>query len=281
MTTDFQAQVNNHYGRANLSDAILQGLRSAVKDPQRPSYDDLAPLDQFHSRGKLATIELAQSANLQLGIQVLDLGGGLGGPARTLAAEFGCRVTVLDLTQEYCRIGAMLTERTGLSELVTFRHGDALDLPFADASYDVVWTQHSSMNVENKERLYQEARRVLRPAGRLAIYEIMAGLLQPAHFPVPWAADPSISFLRPVAAMRSLIERTGFTELSFQDKSKIALAWFYERNASKPSTLPPLGLHLLVGDRFKLAFENVIRNLEEDRIAVIEAVYQVNDESSV
>jgi SAM-dependent methyltransferase len=140
---------------------------------------------------------------------VLDVGGGLGGPARTLARELGCRVTVLDLTEAYCRMGEELTRRTGLAGQVEFRHGTALQMPFADAAFDVVWTQHSSMNVEDKERLYREIQRVARPGGRLAIHEIMAGAASPVHFPVPWAGDPSLSFLRPAEAVRRLLAGLG------------------------------------------------------------------------
>jgi ubiquinone/menaquinone biosynthesis C-methylase UbiE len=127
------------------------------------------------------------------------VGGGIGGPARTLAAEFGCTVTVLDLTEAYCRLG----ELTGLSDRVSFRHGSAYDMPLGDGGFDVAWTQHSSMNMEDKERLYAEIRRVLRPGGTLVLHEVVAGPVQPVQFPVPWASDPSISFLRAPEEIRA------------------------------------------------------------------------------
>ena len=227
---DYEAHINRHYTPGDLAEAILAGLRAAGKDPARLGPEDLAPVDQFHTRGKPATVELARAP----GMQVLDVGGGLGGPARTLAAEFGCRVTVLDITREYCRVGEALTERTGLGERVTFRCASALDMPFADESFDVVRTQHSNMNIGDKERLYGESRRVLRPGRLLALHEIMAGPNQPPHFPVPWAADPALSFIRPAADVRALIERSGFAELAFHDQSETARAWFRERLASLP-----------------------------------------------
>lgn len=272
-TLEFQAQVNSHYTPPKLAEAILEGLRRAGK-AERLSPDDLAPLDQFHSRGKLATVELARRAGLQPGMRVLDVGGGLGGPARTLAAEFGCDVTVLDITEEYCRVGEMLTHRTGQSERVTFRCGSALDMPFDAASFDVVWTQHSTMNIEDKERLYSEARRVLGPQGRLAAYEVVAGPEQPIHFPVPWAREPALSFLRPADSMRALMTKAGFTEESFDDNTATALAWFRERMAAMPPTPPPLGLHLLLGETFKPAFQNLVKNIEQSRVAVIQLVYR-------
>jgi ubiquinone/menaquinone biosynthesis C-methylase UbiE len=128
-------------------------------------------------------------------MRVLDVGSGLGGPARCIAGEFGCRVTGVDLTDEYVRAAAMLAERVGLSNLVTYHQGDALDLPFPEATFDVVWTQHTAMNIRDKAALYREMFRVLTPGGALAIYDILAGPVTPVHFPVPWARVPETSFL--------------------------------------------------------------------------------------
>ena len=189
--------VGEHYARGDLAARILEALRAAGKDPDALTTDDLAPIDQLHIRGKEATLELAHRAGLTSGTRVLDIGGGLGGPARTLASEFGCTVEVLDFTEEFCRAGEHLTTRTGLSNQVSFRHGNALEMPYPDARFDVVWTQHSSMNIADKERLYAETQRVLRPGGRLALHEILAGPVSPIHFPVPWARDPDLGSLRP------------------------------------------------------------------------------------
>lgn len=273
-STDNRAALNRHYAPEDLVERISEALRQAGKDAQALSHEDLAPLDQFHSRGKLATVEQARLAGLRPGMHVLDIGGGLGGPARTLAAEFGCRVTVLDITAAYCRAGEMLTARTGQQARVTFHCASALDMPFEPESFDVVWTQHCSMNIEDKERLYREAHRVLRAGGRLATYEIVAGPIQPIHFPVPWASDPALSFLRPAAAMRLLIKDAGFEELVFDDKSDIARRWFRERRGGAPGAPSPLGLQLLLGETFRAAFQNQIRNLEEQRVAVIAALYR-------
>ena len=271
---DYSAELNRHYTPPNLGAAILEGLRRAGKDPERLQPADLAPVDHFHVRGKPATIELARLAQLQPGERVLDVGGGLGGPARALAAEFGARVTVLDLTEEYCRVGEMLTARTGQSASVTFCPGNALEPPFPAGSFDVAWMQHANMNIDDKERLYRELHRLLRPEGRLALQEIAAGAAQPIHFPVPWASDPALSFLRPLAQLRAVIEHSGFLELVMRDVSAQALAWFRERVASAPASPPPLGLHLLLGQSFRAAFGNMLRNLEEGRLVVFEAVYR-------
>jgi ubiquinone/menaquinone biosynthesis C-methylase UbiE len=267
--------VNAHYAPSSLGAKILDGLRAAGIDPDHLRAADLAPVDQFHTGGKATTRELATLAGISAAEQVLDIGGGIGGPARLLAQEYGCHVTVLDLTEEYCRIGAMLTERVGMSDQVQFQHGTALDLPFEDGRFDVVWTQHSSMNVADKARLYTEIARVLRSRGRgrLALHEIMAGEVQPVHFPAPWSRLPETSFLQPPGEVRRLISESGLRELAWVDTTAASLDWFTQR-VMAATTPPPLGLHLLLGDITAAAMQNTVRNLREGRIAVIQAVFE-------
>jgi SAM-dependent methyltransferase len=267
--------VGEHYGRSDLVEEILAALRAAGKDPDALNVEDLAPVDQFHTHGKKATLDLARRAGITAGMRVLDVGGGLGGPARTLASVFGCSVEMLDITEEFCRAGAALTVRTGLSDLVSFRQGSALDMPYPEGRFDVVWTQHSSMNIADKERLYQEIHRVLRPGGRLALHEILAGTTSPIHFPVPWARDPSISHLQLPETIRALITTTGFTELVWVDETASTRLWFQQRTPAMESEgPPPLGLHLLLGPDFAEMFRNQARNLEEHRISILKAVFE-------
>jgi SAM-dependent methyltransferase len=266
------AAVAGHYGKQGLLESILDALRAAGKNPEGLTVEDLATFDHFHLRGRDATLDLLRLAGLRAGERVIDAGGGIGGPARTLA-EAGCSVTVLDLTEEFCRTGAALTERVGLADRVTFRHASALEMPFTDGAFDAAWTQHSSMNIEDKERLYGEIARVVRRGGKLAMHEIMAGPEGPPHFPVPWASVPMISFLRAPDVVRKLIGASGFRERAWQDVSAPALAWLRERLAATPSSPPPLGLHLLLGPAAGEMLRNVARNLEEHRIAVLEAVF--------
>lgn len=267
--------INQHYGRRDLGERILAGLQAVGKDPQRLLPSDLTPVDHFHVGGKDATLQLIQLVGVQAGMEVLDVGGGLGGPARMLASERACRVTVLDLTQEYCQVGQMLTARAGLSDLVRFQQGNALDMPFPDESYDVVWTQNCSMNIADKELLYAELQRVLRPSGRLALHDVLAGPVQPLHFPVPWTRDPAMSFLRQPDEIRQLLSRMGFRELGWIDVSFTSLAWYRERLAvfSPQAELPPLGLHLLLPD-FGQMLPNLISNVEEDRMVVVQALFE-------
>ena len=269
--------VGEHYARDDLAAAILTALREAGKDPNSITAQDLAPVDQLHTRGKDATLELARLAGITLKMQVLDVGGGLGGPARTLATEIGCSVEVLDVTEEFCRAGDILTTRTGLGDLVSFRHASALDVPHPDASFDAVWMQHSSMNIADKERLYAEIHRVLRPGGHLALHEIMAGPVAPIHFPVPWARGPEISFLRPPEEVRALIANVGFEESAWIDETTSAIRWFRERLAAADAAsgeLPPLGLHLVLGTNLGQMFRNLARNLQENRVVVVQGVFE-------
>jgi len=275
MDADQTGTVDAHCTHGDLGAAILGAIRAAGMDSEALTADDLAPVDQFHTGGKAATLELARLAGVRAGQTVLDVGGGLGGPARTLAGEFGCAVSVVDLTAEYCHVGAMLTARTGLSQHVAFVNASALDLPFGDESFDVVWTQHSSMNIEDKDRLYAELRRVLRPGGRLALHEIMTGRRIPVRFPVTWATDQAFSFLRPPAAIRDLLFATGFAECTWEDVTDSTLAVIMEAKSSASPVAPsPLGLHLLLGDACGAMQHNLVCNLLERRVAVVRGVVE-------
>lgn len=274
---DSAGSVSAHYGRADLGDTILAVLRAAGRNADAPALDDLAPVDQFHLRGVEATLDLANLAGLRSGQQILDVGGGLGGPARTIASMFDCRVLVLDLTEEFCRAGEMLTERTGLQDRVTFRHGNALQMPIEDSSFDVVWTQHCTMNIPDKPRLYSEVARVLRSGGRLAMHEVVAGPVQPLTFPLPWAPDPSISFVLPADEMRRTIEGAGLREVTWIDVTAPTLDWLRARVTEMhggPSSTPQLGLNLLLGPEIGVTFQNLGRNLAEGRAVVVEAVFE-------
>jgi SAM-dependent methyltransferase len=264
-------QVDAHYGQRDLLGVVLDALRNAGLDPTRVAPDDLAALEEFHTLGRQATVELAELAGVNKAMRVLDVGAGLGGPARLLAHHYGCRVTALDLTEEYCRVAQALTEMTGLSDLVEVRQGDALDLPFPDTSFDLVWTQHASMNIADKARLYGEIRRVLVPGGRFALFDIVAGESQPIHFPVPWAADPSISFLVSIDDMHDLMIGAGLSPLIWEDLTEGVLAWFQAQAGKPPTSSPAIGLHLLAPDMGeKLA--NQVRNISEHRVRFLRAV---------
>lgn len=271
------SRICHHYSQPDLITKLLSALERAGKDIDSLSRDDVAGFEEFHIRGRDATRELARLADLQPEMEVLDIGCGIGGPAHTLAAEFGCRVTGLDLVEEYCRAATALTNRLGLAERVKFQEGDALGMPFFDDSFDAAFMAHVSMNIEDKTSLFREVARVLRPEGRLALYEICAGAASPPHFPAPWAADAHMSFLATPEELRAQAEASGFTSVAWKDVSGESFEWFRSllaAMAARPKDAPPpLGLNLLMGPDTPQKAANVIRNLEEDRIRVVQAVF--------
>jgi SAM-dependent methyltransferase len=266
--------VEQHYTRGDLGAKLLAALRAAGKNVERLTPADLALVDQFHTRGAEATRELAQNAGLRAGERVLDVGGGIGGPARMLAAERGVSVTALDLVEEFCRVGEDLTARVGLGGRVRFRLGSALAPSFEPASFDVAWSQHSSMNIADKAGLYRELARVVRPGGRLALHEVQGGSAGPLHFPVPWASVPEISFLVPSEDVRALARRSGFRELRWEDETPRAIEWARERLVTVAQGRGPLGPQVLLGELARPMMENHLRNLEEGRTRVVQAVFE-------
>ena len=265
--------IQAHYTRPGLGDVILGALERAGKDLARLTPQDLAPVDEFHIRGRAATLELAKAAGLDANKRVLDVGSGIGGTSRCLAKEFGCRVTGIDLTDEYCRVAAMLSAKIGLANLVDFRQGDATRMPFADGSFDVVWTEHVAMNIADKPRLYREMHRVLKPGGTLAIYDILAGPAGPVLFPVPWARTPETSFLVSPEELRKLVQEAGFQVAEWSDTTDAARAWFVAvAEKIRKEGLPPLGFHLLVGAEFAAMAQNQRLNLEQGRIALAQVI---------
>lgn len=272
-STQVNESVQAHYTRTGLGDLILTALERAGKDLNRLTPEDLAPIDEFHIRGRAATLELARAAKVDATKHVLDVGSGVGGTSRCLAREFGCRVTGIDLTEEYCSAAAMLTDRTGLSKLVDYRHGDATSLSFPDASFDIVWTEHAAMNIPDKPRLYKEMHRVLKPGGTLAIYDILAGPSGPVLFPVPWARTPEASFLTTPDELRSLLETAGFEVEAWLDTTDAARAWFVAlAEKIRQEDVAPLGFHVLLGSDFPAMAQNQRRNLEEERIVLAQIV---------
>jgi ubiquinone/menaquinone biosynthesis C-methylase UbiE len=273
MQTGVNEAIQTHYTRADLGEVILAALEKAGKNLNRLTPEDLAPIDQFHIRGRTATLELARAAGLDSAKYVLDVGSGVGGTSRCLAKEFGCRVTGIDLTDEYCRAATMLSARIGLAHLVDFRQGDATELPFDDQTFDVVWTEHVAMNIPDKARLYKEMHRVLKPGGTLAIYDVLAGPTGPVLFPVPWARTPDTSFLVQPNELRKLLEGAGFTVTEWSDTTEAARAWFVSlAEKIKKEGFPPLGFHVLLGTDFQAMAQNQGRNLQEGRIVLGQVV---------
>ncbi len=263
--------VAKHYTESgSLLDRIAEGLAKAGKSASSVTPADLSAVDKFHIRGRQATLELAAGLRLTPDSRVLDLGSGLGGPARTLAEAYGCHVTGIDLTPEFCTAATALSVWTGLSDRVDFRQGDATDLPFPGRTFDAAMTIHVAMNIAAKDRLYAEAYRVLKPGGRFAVYDVMQGEGGDILYPVPWARDPSISFVATPDEVAALLAGAGFRVVERRDSTEESLAWFKSIAAgfSKDGP-PPLSPAIILGAERREMVQNQVRNLAERRIRTV------------
>jgi len=253
----------SHYDAPDLIGRVMALL------PEGPlALRDLAPLDQFHVGGLKSTEHLAELAGVEPGMRVLDVGSGVGGPSRYLASK-GCVVTGLDLTAGYVDLSRVLAERVGLP--VDYVCADALEMPFEDASFDLIWTQHASMNIADKPRLYGEMARLLKPGGRLAFHDVCAGTGE-LLLPVPWASQPGHSALIPPEELLGLLEGLGFHASHWREAGEEALAFL----GKVPPKLPPLSLSLLLGINALKMLNSYADNLREGRVRVVEAIFRRN-----
>ena len=272
--SDYIKSVNAHYGSVDIASRILEQLTEAGKDIDALTRDDLTAFDEFHGGGRASTRALAQFAGLSRNASVLDVGSGIGGPARTLAAEFGCRVTGIDLTEEFCRAAEMLTARLGMSDVVSFHHGNAVDMPFADESFDVVWSQNTLMNIEHKDALFSQVRRVLKPGGFFAFETLLAGRAGALHFPVFWASSPKLNHLVTIEDMQTLLSRAGLVKVAWEDMTKQIIHAGRKRLAAfEREGPPPLGLGVIVPQDVTVKMRNSLKNTEEGRTVAVQAIY--------
>jgi sarcosine/dimethylglycine N-methyltransferase len=269
--TDGLDGVRNHYRATGLTERLKTSLAVLGAEDQPLTPQQLGALDQFHTRGLAATAELATLAGITPGMSVLDVGSGVGGPARFLAATYGCRVTGVDLSEPFVDAARYLTERTGQSPQVSFEIASALELPFDGGCFDVVFLQHVAMNIDDRARLYAEIRRVLKLGGRFATFDVVLNSGEP-HYPLPWARTPATSFLLTAAATREAIEPAGFRTLAWQDDTEAAKAWIAQLRASGPPPSPNLGV--VMGPDFAKLSANLARNLMESRLGILTAMFE-------
>ncbi|MDF2097418.1 class I SAM-dependent methyltransferase [Aquibaculum arenosum] len=265
-----KGDIAGHYAReGRLSEKILELARQHRVSPEGPlTVADLATFDQFHLRARQGTAELAELAQPAPGSLVLDIGAGIGGPARQLAESCAVTVVALDLTEAYCRDAATLSAAVGLEQKVLACCADAGRLPFPDATFDLVWTQHAAMNVPDKQALYRDAARVLKPGGRFALHDVMAGPAGPPHYPTPWASRADQSFLMPPERIRELIASSGLTELAWEDRTDALLADERAQAARQSGAERPPGPYMLYAGFLELS-RNVRRSLVENRARVV------------
>jgi sarcosine/dimethylglycine N-methyltransferase len=268
---DVLEDVRDHYRATGLTGRLKTALLALGPEDRHLTPQELANLDQFHTRGLAATADLAKLAGITAGMSVLDVGSGVGGPARFLAATYGCQVTGVDLSEPFVDAARYLAERTGLSGQVSFETASALELPFDDGPFGVVLLQHVAMNISDRARLYREIRRVLKPGGRFATFDVVLNGGEP-HYPVPWARTPATSFLLSAAATREAVEPAGFRTLEWRDDTEAAKAWIAQLRASGPPPSP--NLSVVMGPDFAQLAANLGRNLMEGRLGILTAVFE-------
>ena len=268
-----EQDVSRHYGTGGLLDRIREGLRQAGTDPDRATAADLRPVDEFHIGGVAATEALLEQVSIRPGMHVLDIGCGIGGTARLIAERFGTSVTGIDLTEEFVAAARALSETVGLADRVAFRQGSALDMPFADDSFDLATLIHVGMNIPDKARLAAEAARVLRPGGHFVVYDVMRTGEGELEFPVPWARTPATSFVGTPADYRTAALAAGFEIAGERKRRAFALDFFAKMQARMAEKGPsPLGIHLFMGETARAKIANMVANIEAGRIAPVEMI---------
>ena len=265
--------IAKHYTHGALAGSISSALREGAPDPDALTSADLAPVDEFHIGGRVATAHFVDQLGLRADSRVLDIGSGIGGASRFVAERYGCQVMGIDLTPEYGEVATMLAESVGLSDRVTYRQGSALALPFEDGEFRVAYMLHVGMNISDKATLFREVQRVLESGGTFGIYDILRGAEDAElHFPVPWAAAPDTSFLASIEEMRAGLESAGFTIERETPRAAFAREFFQKLREEATGGPPPLGLHILMGDDFAQKVSNMVRNVESGRCSPWELI---------
>ena len=266
------SDVSGHYSRGKLLERLNAALVEDGADPDHPRLDALAPYDQFHGRGMEATQELAELVKVAATDHILDIGSGIGGPARYLARRFGCRVTGIDLTAEFCEVARHLTRLLGLHGRVRIELGNALAMPFGDGSFDGAYSMNVSMNIADKRGLYREIHRVLKPGGWLVLSEVAKGAGADLDYPTPWAASSGTSFLSTPEETRRGLADAGFEVVQLRDTLAQALDFGARSRAmvERGEKPPHRAVQLIHGEAAKQAMANTARGLAEKRIVPIE-----------
>lgn len=273
-TLQLDSKIEKQYYTPDLYEDILNRLKQQGISLGKVRRSDISGVDEFHVRGAEVSRELVKEINLT-NLKVLDIGCGLGGPSRMLADEFNCQVTGIDLSNEYIRTAQKLSELVGLNGKTNFIQGDALNLPFENKSFDVVWTQHVQMNIADKTRFYSEIRRVLTDNGILIYYDIFSNKGGDVNYPVPWANEPAVSFLQTIPGMNKILEELNFIKIQTTDQTDKALLFlnnlFEEIKLNGP---PKIGLNVLMGTSTKEKLGNILKGLTEEKIVLQSGIYR-------
>ncbi len=265
--------VLRHYAHGALAASIRAALLAAGKDPDAPTTDDLAPLDEFHIGGRTATVELAERLGLEAEARVIDLGCGIGGSARYLADKFRCRVVGVDLSAEYVTVAADLSHRVGLGDYIAYVQASATALPFRAGAFGGAIMLHVGMNIADKAALFAEVRRVLAPGAPFGLYDVMRAGAGELTFPLPWASEPVTSVLESAESYAALLRQAGFHMIALRDRGKAALDTLHRLTARAQRQGPsPLGLHVIMGPQAQRKVANMTALLAAGVIAPVEMV---------
>jgi SAM-dependent methyltransferase len=270
--TDSKA-IANHWGKGDVYGLIVSALNKMAKPLDGLTVEELAPVDHFHARGFPATVELADRLPITAGRHIVDIGCGLGGPARYIAKRFQCTVSGIDITEPFVEAANKLTRLLRMGGQVKIQHGDGQRLPYPDASFDGAYTQHVTMNVADRPRFFGEAYRVLKPGAFFALTEHGLGPKGDPHHPVPWSADGGGAHLVAPSETQALLERAGFEDVVVENTGAKYLAGYKTMiEKAEQGALPPLGIHLLMGETALQKMRNAARNIEEGRTHPIQVV---------
>lgn len=271
-----EQKVAEHYAFANMVDLIREGLTKLGKSPETITEEDLSGMDEFHIGGRKATEAFLGQLGLSGATRMLDVGCGIGGACRVAARQYGARVTGLDLTPGFIEAARALTDWLGLGDRIDFHVGSALDLPFADSSFDVATMLHAGMNIPDKPKLAAEVARVLKPGGKFGIYDVMRIGEGELVYPVPWAKTPETSALEKPEVYKAALQQAGLSVVHERNRREFAMAHF-EGMIAKMKTAggpPALGQHVLMGRMRPEMVKNMMANVHNGLIAPVEIIGQ-------
>jgi SAM-dependent methyltransferase len=258
--------IADHWAKGDVYARIVSALGGMSKSLDALTLEDLAPVDHFHARGFPATVELADRVPIEAGQHIVDIGCGLGGPARYIAKRFQCKVSGIDITPPFVEAGNRLTALLRMEDQVTIRQGDGQRLPYGDAAFDGAYTQHVTMNVSDRPRFFSEAHRVLKSGAFFALTEHGLGPNANPHYPLPWSEDGSGAYLVPPSETSALLKAAGFEDIVLEDTGAKYLAGYKAAiEKAEKGMLPPLGIHILLGETALQKTRNAARNIEEGR----------------
>ena len=261
--------VSEHYSNKGLLNKIYKGLEKLGIDKNQLTQSDLSSFDEFHIGGSESTLMLAEKLVMNASSSVLDIGCGIGGPARFLSSEFGCKVSGIDLTADFVNTGNSLTDQIGLSDKVKLIEASALSIPFADNSFDVSYMIHVGMNIADKDVLFSEAFRVTKPGGVFGIYDVMLLGNCELQYPLPWAVEEDGNAIASATDYISALIKAGFSLKHEDDKTDFANSFFEKMSARTDSSdgPPPVGLHLLMGNLTTQKIRNMAKLIKSGIIA--------------